>query len=44
MDHIDAFAAEDRVEGCTELAVPVMDLEARLLEDAGEAEVAGPAA
>jgi hypothetical protein len=23
MDHVDAFAAEDLVEGCTELAVPV---------------------
>jgi hypothetical protein len=41
MDHVDTFAAEDLVEGCTELAVPVMDQEARPLEDAGEAEVAG---
>jgi hypothetical protein len=32
MDHIDAFAAEDLVEGCTELAVPVMDQEARPLK------------
>src|SRR5437870_638725 len=41
MDHFDAFAAEDLVKGCAELAVPVMDQEARPLEDAGEAEVAG---
>src|SRR5207247_3920786 len=41
MDHFDAFAAEDLVKGGAELAVPVMEQEARPLEDAGEAEVAG---
>ncbi len=44
MDHFDAFAAEDLVKGGAELAVPVMEQEARPLEDAGEAEVCGPAA
>jgi hypothetical protein len=40
VDHLDAFAAEDLVKGGAELAVPVVDQEARPLEDAGEAEVA----
>src|SRR5947208_16949995 len=40
LDHRDAFAAEDLVEGAAELAVAVVDQKPHSLEDAGEAEVA----
>src|SRR6266542_5174357 len=40
LDHRDAFAVEDLVEGTAELAVAVMDQEAHPFEDACEAEVA----
>ena len=40
VDHVDAFAAEDIVEGGAELAVAVVDQEVHPLEQAGEAEVA----
>src|SRR6266540_4414463 len=40
LDHRDAFAVEDLVEGGAELAVAVMDQEAHPFEDACEAEVA----
>jgi hypothetical protein len=40
LDHRDAFAAEDLVEGGAELAVAVMDQEAHPFEDVCEAEVA----
>jgi hypothetical protein len=43
VDDVDAFAAEDLVEGGAELAVAVVDQEVHPLEQAGEAEVA-PAA
>jgi len=40
VDDGDPFAAEDFVEGAAELAVAVVDQKSRLLEQAGEAEVA----
>ncbi|MCA1680867.1 MAG: hypothetical protein LC777_18910 [Actinobacteria bacterium] len=40
MHHLDPFAAEDLVEGGAELAVAVVNEEARPLEQAGEARVA----
>jgi hypothetical protein len=40
VDHPDPFATEDLVESRTELAVAVVDQEPRLLEGAGEAEIA----
>jgi hypothetical protein len=40
VDHVEAFAAEDLVEGGAELAVAVVDQEVHPLEQAGEAEVA----
>ena len=39
VDHPDSFAAEDLVEVSGELAVAIMDQEARPLEQAGEAKV-----
>jgi hypothetical protein len=39
VDHPDSFASEHLVEGCGELAVAIMDQEADLLEEAGDAEV-----
>src|SRR5512133_3045643 len=39
VDHLESFAAEDLVEGSTELAVAVVDQEPHPLEQAGEAEV-----
>src|SRR6266511_261516 len=40
VDHLDAFTAEDLVEGGAELAVAVVDQESHPLEHAGKAEVA----
>src|SRR4029077_11324643 len=40
LDHADAFAAEDLVEGLGELRVPIVDEEAHPSENVGEAEVA----
>src|SRR5919199_3980566 len=40
VDHLDAFAAEDLVEGGGELTVTIVDQKPHPLEQAGEAEVA----
>ncbi len=40
VDHLDAFTAEDLVEGGAELAVAIVDQESHPLEHAGKAEVA----
>src|SRR5919204_2893791 len=40
VDHLDAFAAEDLIEGGGELTVTIVDQKSDPLEQAGEAEVA----
>src|SRR4029450_11669859 len=40
VDHVDAFAADQLVQGGGELAVAIVDQETRPLENVGEAEVA----